>query len=97
MFTPEDRQFIIDQFIVFEDKIDKKIDKKIDRLDKRIDGVEARLNGNIDSLEVRLNKKIEDEIEGLARMTKLGFDEVHALIRALTAGLERLKQYVGLS
>lgn len=104
MFTPEDRQFIIDQFVVFEDKIDKKIDKKIDRLDKRIDkldmkidSVEARLNGNMDSLEVRLNKKIEDEIEGLAQMTKAGFDEVHALIRALTAGLERLKQYVGLS
>ena len=93
MFTPEDRQFIIDQFVIFEDKIDKKIDKKIDRLDKRID----RLDIKIDGVEIRLTFMIKEEVENLARMTKLGFDEVHALIRALTAGLERLKQYVGLS
>jgi len=64
----------------------------LEDLANKIDGVESGLTKKIDGVEKSLSKKIEDEIGGLAVMTKRGFDKVDERFNGVDSRLKNLEQ-----
>jgi len=78
-------------FVALEKKIDRKTDKKLEKLkkkldkgmDKKLEKLETRMDKKLEKLETRMDKKLEKletrmdkKLEGLAAMTQRGFVEM---------------------
>ncbi|MBU2595673.1 hypothetical protein KJ713_02500 [Patescibacteria group bacterium] len=68
--------------------VKEEVGEKVGGVEKKVDG----LNQKIDSVEKRLTKKIDQKIDGLALITKKGFDGQDEKINYLTKEVKEMRK-----